>query len=129
MSIKFYSTHSEYGCFSNFSRHAVRIYGEWWNTSEHAFQAQKRRDIEDNKYYNEIRKAKGPMQAATMGRDRSIPIVPNWDKIKDQIMYDIVLAKFSGNEQIKKILLSTGDEDIIEDSPTDYYWGCGADGS
>jgi len=27
------------------------------------------------------------------------------------------------------VLLSTGDEQIIENSPIDYYWGCGADGS
>jgi ribA/ribD-fused uncharacterized protein len=24
--------------------------------------------------------------------------------------------------------LSTGDEEIVEDSPIDSYWGCGADG-
>jgi ribA/ribD-fused uncharacterized protein len=26
-------------------------------------------------------------------------------------------------------LLSTGNQLIVENSPVDYYWGCGADGS
>jgi len=26
-------------------------------------------------------------------------------------------------------LLSTGDAEIVENSPIDYYWGCGANGS
>ena len=26
-------------------------------------------------------------------------------------------------------LLSTGERKLIEDSPVDYYWGCGEDGS
>jgi predicted NAD-dependent protein-ADP-ribosyltransferase YbiA (DUF1768 family) len=25
--------------------------------------------------------------------------------------------------------MDTGTEELIEDSPVDYYWGCGADGS
>jgi N-glycosidase YbiA len=25
--------------------------------------------------------------------------------------------------------LATGDEEIVENAPEDYYWGCGADGS
>ncbi len=26
-------------------------------------------------------------------------------------------------------LLATGDEELIENAPNDYYWGCGADGT
>jgi predicted NAD-dependent protein-ADP-ribosyltransferase YbiA (DUF1768 family) len=27
------------------------------------------------------------------------------------------------------VLLSTGETPIVENSPIDYYWGCGADGT
>jgi hypothetical protein len=27
------------------------------------------------------------------------------------------------------VLLGTGDEELVENAPGDYYWGCGADGS
>ena len=26
-------------------------------------------------------------------------------------------------------LLATGDKELVENAPGDYYWGCGADGS
>jgi hypothetical protein len=39
--INFYSTSGEYGCFSNFSKHAVHLKGKRWPTTEHYFRAQK----------------------------------------------------------------------------------------
>ena len=44
-------------------------------------------------------------------------------------MKKCVLQKVLEYPAIKEILLNTGDEEIIEDSPIDYYWGCGKDGS
>jgi len=38
-------------------------------------------------------------------------------------------AKFTQHEDLKKILLDTGDRELIEDSPVDYQWGCGKDGT
>jgi ribA/ribD-fused uncharacterized protein len=43
-------------------------------------------------------------------------------------MYDALMAKFTQNEDAKQVLLSTGDNTLIEDSPVDWYWGCGANG-
>lgn len=39
----------------------------------------------------------------------------NWDKIKYMIMVDVCYAKFSQNPELKQILVSTGDEVLIED--------------
>ena len=36
--------------------------------------------------------------------------------------------KFYAYSELRKLLLSTGDREIIEDSPLDSYWGCGKDG-
>lgn len=44
-------------------------------------------------------------------------------------MFKAVLRKFELHAQIREILLSTADEDLVENSPGDYYWGCGVDGS
>jgi hypothetical protein len=44
-------------------------------------------------------------------------------------MRKAVLRKFETHADIRKILLSTDDEPIVENSPVDYYWGCGKDGS
>ncbi len=43
-------------------------------------------------------------------------------------MRKALYAKFSQNEQLRNLLLSTGNRDPIADSPTDGYWGRGSDG-
>lgn len=40
-----------------------------------------------------------------------------------------VLCKFAMRQRPREILLATADEEIVEASPSDSYWGCGADGS
>ncbi len=64
-----------------------------------------------------------------MGRDRSHPLRTDWERVKDEIMQQAVLQKFKTHADIREILLATGDELIVENSPIDYYWGCGKDGS
>lgn len=44
-------------------------------------------------------------------------------------MYKGVLRKFETHTDIRAILLSTGTEELIENSSIDYYWGCGANGT
>ena len=39
------------------------------------------------------------------------------------------MAKFRAHADIHDILLSTGDEDIVEDTTTDHYWGRGRTGN
>jgi ribA/ribD-fused uncharacterized protein len=64
-----------------------------------------------------------------MGRDRKHPLRSDWEQVKDDIMQQGVLRKFETHADIREILIATGDELIVENSPIDYYWGCGKDGS
>ncbi len=129
MTIYFYSTRENpYGCFSNFSQHGFELDGAWWATSEHYFQAQKFVDT-DRPWFDKIREVKTPKEAAKMGRDRSHPLRSDWERVKDEIMQQAVLQKFKTHADIREILLATGDELIVENAPSDYYWGCGKDGS
>ena len=43
-------------------------------------------------------------------------------------MLDGVQKKFDTHENLKELLLSTGDTLIIENSPYDNYWGIGQTG-
>lgn len=52
-----------------------------------------------------------------------------WEEVKDNIMLQIVYAKFSQHAQLKQLLLSTDNAMLVEASPTDYYWGEGKDGT
>lgn len=126
MAIRFYKVNDEYGCFSNFSKHGFELDGEYWHTSEHYFQAQK---FVGSIYEEEIRVVESPMDAANMGRDRSKPLRPDWEQVKDEVMKKAVLQKFLTHLDIREILISTSPEEIIEETTDDYYWGCGSKGT
>lgn len=123
--IRFYSVGDEYGCFSNFSPHSIRLKGRTWPTSEHYFQAQKFADTPDEE---EVRRAKSPMVAARMGRSRKRPLRKDWESAKDRIMHEAVLAKFTQHPDLREILLATGEAEIVEHTENDSYWGDGGDG-
>ncbi len=126
MAIYFYTKNDEYGKFSNFSPHGIEMDNLWWPTVEHYFQAQK---FNDDDYGEKIRNAHSPKQATELGRSRKIPIRTDWEEVKDSIMYNAVLKKFQTHKKLAKLLLSTGTEEIIENAPEDYSWGCGKDGT
>ena len=88
-----------------------------------------RQSIAGTKYETKVRKCKGPMAAANMGRDKSLPLRSDWEKIKDDIMREVVLAKFTQNKDCREILLSTGDAQLIEHTDKDKYWADGGNGT
>lgn len=127
MPIYFYSAKEEpYGCFSNFSPHGVELDNKWWPTTEHYFQAQK---FAGTEHEEAVRQAATPAVAARMGRSRQRPLRRDWEDIKDNVMRRAVLRKFETHPDIRAILLATGENQIVENAPGDYYWGCGKNGS
>lgn len=123
--IYFYSTlEKPYGVFSNFYKSPIVIEGITWKTTEHYFQAAKFFNT-DPDWAIEIAKVKTAKEAAKMGRSREHPIDPNWESIKDNIMLEALRAKFTQHSDLKQVLLSTGDSEIVEKTTHDYYWGCG----
>lgn len=126
MTIYFYTTSAKYGGFSNFSQHGFELGDKYWKTSEHYFQAMK---FEGTEYEEKVRQAPTPKDAANLGRRRDWPLREDWEAVKDDLMRRAVLKKFQTHDELKKLLLSTGDEEIVENAPNDYYWGCGKDGT
>ncbi len=69
------------------------------------------------------------MIAARMGRSRKRPLRKDWEAVKDAIMYEAVLAKFTQHTDLRELLLATGDAKLVEHTENDAYWGDGGDGS
>ena len=127
MAIKFYHERDEpYGCFSNFSGHSFEVDGKPWQTAEHYFQAMK---FAGTEHERAVQAAPAPMLAKQIGGDRARPLRPDWKGVKDDVMRRAVRAKFEQNADIRAVLLGTGEEELIEDAPNDYYWGCGETGT
>jgi len=124
--IRFYSVSAEYGAFSNFAAYPIELRGKRWPTSEHFFQAQKFADPSDQE---EIRAVSSPMIAARMGRDRKRTLRSDWERVKIDVMREAVEAKFTQHDDLRELLLGTGDATLIEHTENDNFWGDGGDGS
>lgn len=129
MAIYFYKFGNPYGCFSNFSPHPISMGGEYWQTVEHYYQAQKFVGSPDEWLVEKIRHASEPSSAAMLGRDRDRILRADWEIAKIPVMRAAVLTKFLTHSDLQETLLATGEELLVEDSPKDYFWGRGADGS
>lgn len=124
--IMFYHLHEPYGEFSNFARFPIELKGKIWPTSEHYFQAQK---FAGNEHEEAIRNAATPREAFIMGKDRTHPLRPDWDTVKEDVMREAVMAKFSQHAGLRDLLLNTGDAQLVEHTKNDTYWADGEDGS
>jgi ribA/ribD-fused uncharacterized protein len=107
--INFYRQQNEYGEFSNFYFAPITIDGLEWPTTEHYFQAQKFAHLEDKQYVELVRLSETPSEAAKLGRNRSFPLRPDWEEIKDDVMRDCVLQKFLQHPELAEVLRGTGD--------------------
>src|SRR5262249_41436670 len=76
-----------------------------------------------------IRKAEKPVIAKSLAEKNKVAIRPDWDAIKDEVMERAVRRKFDLHEELRTLLLATGDEPIAESAPHDYYWGVGREGT
>lgn len=124
MTIKFYKTKDPYGFMGNFFKARFFIYGRWWDFVEAPYQAEKT-SIQSEK--DEIWRAVKANDSRLLGQ--KVTMRPDWDQVKRQVMKECCLAKFLQHPDLRKQLLATGDEALIEDSPVDWFWGCGADGT
>lgn len=128
--ILFYrANETPYGVFSNFdTRHPITVFGTKWETTEHAFQAMKFWGT-DPEWFFFIKEANGPALAAKLGRDRTKKLRPDWERVKEDIMYQVVEAKFTQYPELGQLLVETGDAEIIEHTSNDSFWADGGDGS
>src|SRR5215510_9451184 len=77
-----------------------------------------------------IRNARSPSQAKRLANETyGAAKDPDWDGKKMTVLEEILRAKLAQHPEAQEALRESGHEDIVEDSPTDYFWGEGADGS
>ena len=105
-----------YSFLSNMFTASVTYNGITYSNTEAAFQAQKCPQLAAS-----FATLTGG-EAKKMGR--KVPMRPDWNSVKDQVMYEIVSAKFSQHPALKAKLLATGDQELVEGNTwRDYYWG------
>ena len=118
--IAFYGKNSPY---SNFHYVEFEYKGYKVTSSEQAFMLEKALMF-DTSMVKPILATTDPRAIKRLGRKVRNFDEKKWNKVRYDIMVDILLAKFS-NEPLKSQLLSTGDELMVEASPNDKIWGAG----
>ncbi len=113
--ITFYRIGEPFGCFSNFAPYPVEIDGLVWPTTEHYYQAQK---FADPAYRERIRHNKYPSAAKGQGNNRTMPIRPDWDEVRVEVMRKAVRAKLAQHPDVAETLRNK-----------DPFWTDGGDGS
>lgn len=116
----------EFAFLSNFYDAEVEYEGIKYPTNEHAFQAAKSLNPARRL---EIAMLDTPGKAKRAGR--SLQLRHDWEKVKYDVMLDIVFAKFHQHPELAAKLLATGDAELIEGNWwNDTTWGvCNGVGS
>lgn len=108
----------EYRFLSNFWSCPVNYDGITYQNTEAAFQAQKCIDPADRARFAGL----NPSEAKRLGR--RVKLRSDWETVKDQIMCQVVQAKFTQNPDLMAKLKATGDAILIEGNTWgDRYWG------
>lgn len=138
----------EYRFLSNFYNAPVTYNGVTYKNSEAAFQAAKFTHLTPDDIRAKVspsiidgydfdltddhcvEHAFADMSAADAKKlGRKLPIRPDWEDVKFDIMREIVDSKFANNAYLKRKLLATGDEQLVERNWWhDNIWGdCACD--
>lgn len=150
--VRFYEKQGDYYELSNYYLGTFDYRGRTYASSEHAYQAAKFRyegaSPECMAYADLVGEAKTPNMSRVLAQQKvgggyawriqlnkhieqslkaGVTFRPDWDAVKTEVMEEILMHKFSQNAHCRRILLSTGDRPLVENSPRDWFWGCGAD--
>lgn len=116
-----------YSCLSNFSANAVEIGGVVYPTAEHAYHAVK---CSDPKGKAAILAARSPKLVKVVSNETfAAARRKDWNEVKVDVMESVLRAKLAQHGEVREALLRSGNAKIAEDSPEDYFWGRGEDGS
>lgn len=123
--VNFYT--AAYYVFDNFSAHAIDIWGRKFPTSEHAYQW-KKFESTNLRVGEKILNATSPLNAKKIADNNKEYIHSGFSEIKVGVMEEVLRAKVAQHDEVREILLKSGEKNIIENSPVDSFWGVGLDG-
>jgi ribA/ribD-fused uncharacterized protein len=95
-----------------------------WQTVEHYFQAMRFVDKADQAL---VRESENPASFAKLNKSWFRKKRKDWNEVKKTIMTRALFMQCQVYPEMAEALLETGDNDLVENSQYDYFWGCGRD--
>lgn len=112
-------------CFSNFFPTHFYLDGRYWTSSEKYFMYQKAITFGDEEIADKILSSNEPKECKEFGRQVKNFNSEEWDKVKEEVMYKAVKAKFEQDGLCRTCLLLYQTKHFVEGSPFDKIWGVG----
>lgn len=125
----FFSKEPENREFSNFYETVFKLDDIEYKSAEHAFQAIKAKTFGDDEMFGKILKAKSAQSAKSFGKKVKEFKEDVWTGKKEEVMRNILRAKFTQNLELRKKLLDTEDKILANADARDKYWGIGTSAS
>jgi len=110
------------GYLSNWYKSEFTVNGIKFVNSEQYMMYQKAMVFGDTEIAEKILASTSPSEVKGLGRKVRNYNDTIWNGLRQIIVYDGLMAKFSQNEDLKKQLLETGDDILVECNPTDNIW-------
>lgn len=106
----------KYNFLSNFYNAEIIYEGVKYQNNEAAFQAAKC-PARASEFCN-----LNGAEAKRLGR--KVNFRSDWEAVKEKVMYEICLAKFTQHPKLKELLINTGTSELIEGNVwNDTFWG------
>lgn len=112
------------GPFSQWYPSKFIIDGIEYNCAEQYMMAMKALLFGDRDIHSKIMASKNPKEQKAFGREVKNFNADKWNTICKTVVYEGSYAKFH-KDPLKKVLLATGNREIVEASPYDKIWGIG----
>jgi ribA/ribD-fused uncharacterized protein len=127
--IRFHTTlKNDYKPLSNSFKKDVTIDGVVYPSVEHYYHCAKFLST-DAEYAEKIRTTANPALVKNMGRSKKVETRADWEAVHLDVMRKALQAKFSQHTDLATLLRNTGAARLEEQSPSDAFWGIGADGA
>lgn len=110
------------GYLSNWYKAPFTLNGKNFTNSEQYMMYQKAVVFGDTETAEKILASDSPREVKALGRQVKNYNDTVWNGLRQLVVYDALMAKFSQNEDLKKQLLATGDDILVECNGEDNIW-------
>ena len=123
--ICFHNPEEENGYLSNWYLSSFKIDGKEFSSLEQYMMYRKALCFQDEEIAKKIMATSDPKQIKALGREVHGYVDGVWASLREEAVYEGLIAKFSQNPELKKRLLNTGDALLAECAVKDRIWGIG----
>ena len=123
--ICFHNPYEENGYLSNWYPVQFSVDGIDFSSMEQFMMYRKAQCFQDKKIADKILQTEDVAQIKKLGRDVKGYDENFWNGVRQIVVYEGLIAKFSQNKSLKKLLLGTGKDILAECAVKDIIWGIG----